>query len=522
MAPAAFTGVDMAWTRGRLEELAQTRLAGRKLVVVGHREPYIHQYEGEEVRCLHPATGLVTALDPILQAMGGVWVAHGSGSADRAASDEHGHLQVPPDRPAYTLRRVWLTKPEEQGYYYGFANEALWPLCHVAFARPRFDAADWEQYQQVNLKFADAVLEEVGSGPAIVFVQDYHFALAPRLLKHARPDLAVVHFWHIPWPTRETFRICPWGDEILDGLLGSDLIAFHAPDHCHHFLQTVDRTLESRVDRDQATVTRAGKVTRVRAQPLSIDPERHATPPAEELRKEMRRLRGRHRLGDLPLLVGIDRIDYTKGIVERLRAVDRLLTLRPELKGKFGFLQVGAPSRLHLPAYRQLNEQLDALVEEINWRHGDQSWRPILFLREHLSPAQRAVLYRMAAGCVVTPLHSGMSLIAKEFIAARSDLGGVLVLSKFSGAARELDEAVLVNPFAVDELAHALLMALTMSAEEQERRMGRLRQQVVEHNIYRWAGTLLGEASQCAAWPAPAHANGKCAGNGAAVVAAGV
>lgn len=486
----------MAWTKARLEETARTRLRGARLVVVANREPYIHVHNGEDVCCMKPASGLTTALDPVMQASGGVWVAHGSGDVDRQAADERGRLGVPPEAPTYTLRRVWLTKEEEQGYYYGFANEALWPLCHAAYTRPRFDPADWEQYRRVNQKFASTVLEETADGPAVVFVQDYHFALLPRLLKKARTDLVVIQFWHIPWPNREIFRVCPWQEEVLDGLLGNDLLSFHIQHHCNNFLDTVERALESRVDMERFAVSRAGHTTYVRPHPISIDPEAVTAFPPEELEKEEARLRKQFRLHDRLLLVGVERVDYTKGIPDRFRAVDRLLTLHPDLKGRFCFVQVGAPSRTHIPTYRCLNEELHALMEEINWRHGDDDWKPIILINEHYDMQRVHALYRMAAGCVVSSLHDGMNLVAKEFVASRTDLHGVLVLSRFTGAARELSDAVLINPYSVDEFAEALRTALTMPVEEQVRRMGRLRAQVTDNNIFRWAGMLLSEAGK--------------------------
>jgi trehalose 6-phosphate synthase len=488
----------MAWTRERLEEVARTRLSGVKLVVVANREPFIHVYDGEDIRCTRPASGLTTALDPVMQACSGTWVAHGSGSADRTVADACGRVPVPPEQPTYILRRVWLSREEEQGYYYGFANQALWPLCSIAYTRPRFDARDWEQYRRVNQKFADAVLDEVDDEPAVIFVQDYHFALLPRMLKNVRPDLVVLHFWHIPWPNREVFRVCPWQEEILDGLLGNDLLSFHIQYHCNNFLETVERALESRVDMERFAVTRGGKTTYVRPQPISIDPDLPAAV-AHDQAKEEWRIRKRLGVHDLPLLVGVDRVDYTKGIPERFRAVDRLLTLHPELKRTFCFIQVGAPSRVHIPAYRRLNEELDELVEEINWRHGNHTWRPIVFLNEHHTPEQIYPLYRIAVGCVVSSLHDGMNLVAKEFVAARTDLRGVLILSRFTGAAQELTDALLINPYAVDEFAEALRLALAMPDEEQERRMHHMRQHVLDNNIYRWAGMLLSEAAKLVA-----------------------
>jgi trehalose 6-phosphate synthase len=486
----------MAWTRERLVEVATSRLKGAKLVVVANREPYIHVYDGDSVRCMKPASGLATALDPVMQACGGVWVGHGSGDADRETADENGRVAVPPDRPAYTLRRVWLNKEEEQGYYYGFSNEALWPLCHVVYTRPRFDPHHWEQYRRVNQKFADAVLDEARDERCVVFVQDYHFALLPRMLKRARPDLVVMHFWHIPWPNREVMRICPWQEELLDGLLGNDLLAFHIQYHCNNFLDTVDRAIEAKVDMERFSVIRDGRATCVQPHPISIDPDLAGPAVSQNARHEEEKLRKRLRVGDRQLLVGVDRVDYTKGIPERFRAVDHLLTAHPQWKGKFHLVQVGAPSRVHIPAYRQLTDELEALAEEINWRHGNSAWRPLLFLNEHFNSEQVYALYRIATGCVVSALHDGMNLVAKEFVSARTDLRGTLLLSRFTGAARELTDAVQFNPYDIAGFADAMLQALTLPADEQTRRMERMRRHVVDQNIYRWAGTLLSRGAQ--------------------------
>lgn len=484
----------MAWDKQRLDSVIKERLGGSKMVVVANREPFIHYYDGEDICCMRPASGLTTALDPVMRACGGVWVAHGGGDADRAVVDEFDRVAVPPDDPHYTLRRVWLTKDEEQGYYYGFSNEALWPLCHIAYTRPRFDARDWNQYRAVNQKFADAVLEEVGSEPALVFVQDYHFALLPRMLKEVRPDLTIAQFWHIPWPNREAFRICPWQDEILEGLLGNDLLSFHVQYHCNNFLDTVDRAIEAKVDMERFAVTRGGQTTFIRPHPISIDPEAALATMPQNANQMETQLRKKLHLRNERILIGVDRVDYTKGIPERFAAIDRLLTLHPELKGSFSLVQVGAPSRTHIDTYRELNEQLVQLAERINWMHGIGWWRPIVFVNEHFNAQRVFSLYRLAAACIVSSLHDGMNLVAKEFVAARDDLNGVLVLSQFTGAARELTDALQINPYAVDEFADALHRALTMPAEEQANRMRRLRLQVLDNNIFRWAGMLLSEA----------------------------
>jgi trehalose 6-phosphate synthase len=493
----------MGWNKERLEHVARTRLGGARLIVVANREPYIHRYSNGEVEWIRPAGGLTTALDPVMQACGGVWVAHGSGDADAEVADPQGRVGVPPDDPSYVLRRVWLTRDDEEGYYYGAANSMLWPLCHQVFARPVFDPGHWDAYRKVNETFAAAVLEEAHGGPAMVFVQDYHFALLPRLLKAARPDLVVAQFWHIPWPNIEKILVCPWAKELLDGMLGNDLLGFQTQGDCNNFLESVDRVMECRIDRERFAVTRGGRDTTVRPFPISVDPALADEYLGTDWAARAAALRKRYRLGDRPLLVGVDRVDYTKGIPERLRGLDRLLQKHPELKGSFHFVQIGAPSRTHIPAYRDLTEEVHKLAEQINWTHGSDSWRPVVFLNEHHGPDDIFVLYRTAAGCVVSSLHDGMNLVAKEFVTARADEHGVLVLSRFTGAARELPDAVLVNPFDVDEVADGLYSALTMAGGEQERRMRRMRAQVDDHNIYRWAGMLLSEVGKRVPDPVP-------------------
>jgi trehalose 6-phosphate synthase len=495
--PSDATGGERVWSRDRLVALLKERLSGVRVVVVANREPYISNRIGGEVKWIRPASGLVTALDPIMRATGGVWVAHGSGSGDAETSDERGRLAVPPNRPSYTLRRVWLSKEEERGYYYGFSNRALWPLCHIAYTRPVFDAADWEQYARVNAKFAEAVLEEIEGSPAIVLVQDYHFALLPRIVKTRRPDAVISHFWHIPWPHREAFRICPWQHEILDGLLGSDLLGFHVQLHCNNFLETVDRLIESRVDYEQFSVTRASHETKVRPFPISIDMEGISQNGLK--RSDVQAFRKSLGLRDEWMIaLGVDRMDYTKGIPERFRAVDRFLERYPVWRQRFVFLQMGAPSRTEINEYRHLNQEVDDLAAHINAKYAADDWKPICLLRAHHGVEDVFAGYRAANVCVVSSLHDGMNLVAKEFVAARDDRQGVLILSPFTGAAREMPEALLVNPYATDAFADALNAALTMSPDEQQRRMQRLRSQVAEHNIFRWAGLLLTETFRLA------------------------
>ena len=480
----------MAWTPETLRATIRQRLSDGLFVVVSNREPYIHRFEGEELLCEMPASGLTIAVDPVMQACGGTRVAHGSGDADRRVVDAQDHVPVPPERPSYTLRRVWLTKEEEAGYYYGFANEALWPLCHIAYTRPVFNELDWATYGAVNRKFAEAVLEEIGSRHAFVFIQDYHFALLSRLLK--RPNIHTAQFWHIPWPNSEAFQICPWAEELLDGLLGNDLLGFHILYHCQNFISTAERTIEALIDYERSAITRGGSTTLVRPFPISVDTETiatHATSP--EVAAEMKRLKRRYGLGNQLVGLGVDRIDYTKGIPERFRALDRFFERYPEFQGRLVFVEIGVPSRVHIDAYQRVNDEIDEAIERINWTYQREAWKPILYLKEHVSPTTLRAWYRLANFCAVTPLHDGMNLVAKEFVASRTDEQGVLLLSRFTGAARELTEALLVNPYATDQLAHAIHQALTMSPDERQRRMRKLRSAIHAQDIYHWAGSVL-------------------------------
>lgn len=462
---------------------------GSKLVVVSNREPVVHESVGSGYRETRPASGMVTGLEPIVRAVNGTWVAHGSGTADRRVVDSRNRVQVPGNRPKFTLRRVWLSRQEEQGYYSGVANSALWPLCHIAYARPIFSRSQWETYRRVNEKFCAAVLEEVEEENAIVFIQDFHLALLPRMLKNIRPDLTVLQFWHIPWPNAEAFRIMPWGEEMLDGLLGNDLLGFHIQYHCNNFFDTVDSKIEARVDREQMRILRGGKPTYVRPFPISVDFDRVGADVLDPAVSE----RAAEILAEIEctdfeqwLLVGVDRLDYTKGIPERLRAFDQLLRDHPELAGKITLLQLAAPSRTHVEAYRRLELEVDALVDDINSRHQTDQWLPVRFLRGYHDYTTVLAAYRLAHVLLVTSLHDGMNLVAKEFVAARSDGDGVLLLSKYTGAARELLDAVQVNPFDVDEMAASLYLAVTMDQTERRERMARMRELVNANNIYDW------------------------------------
>jgi trehalose 6-phosphate synthase len=487
-----------AWTAQRLKLTLTRHLRGEKVVIIANREPYIHERMNDgSITMRHPASGLVTALEPVMQACSGVWVAHGSGSADRDVTDRRGHIPVPPGEESYLLRRLWLSKEEEQGYYYGFSNEGLWPLCHLAHARPIFRSEDWRYYLEVNQRFADAACEEVDSEDPIILIQDYHFALAPRMIRERLPQATVLMFWHIPWPNAERFGICPWRKEILEGMLGNSIVGFHTQFHCNNFMECVDRFLECRVDREQNAVIQHGRATLVRSYPISLEwPVRwlKTVPSVEECRASVFAELGLK--PDALLGVGVDRLDYTKGVEERFLAVERLLEKHPEFLGRFTFAQLAAPSRTLIERYRELNESIETVVARINERFGNGSYKPIILRKVHHEPPDVFRYYRAADLCYVSSLHDGMNLVAKEFVAAREDERGVLVLSQFTGAASELTEALIVNPYDTDEAAAALATALNMSPQEQRERIRAMRAYLAEFNVYRWAGRMLVDAAR--------------------------
>jgi trehalose-6-phosphate synthase len=489
------------WTAERLRVSLRDKLRDQPLFVVSNREPYMHVFNEKDksISMIVPASGVVTALEPVLLACNGTWIANGSGSADREVVDARDHLRVPPEHPSYTLRRVWLSDEEDRGYYEGFSNEGLWPLSHIAHTRPVFRPEDWLQYQRINRRFADAVLQEMeGTESPILLAQDYHFALLPRMIKDARPDARVAIFWHIPWPNAEVFGICPWQRELIDGLLGADLIGFHIQSHCNNFLETVDRALEALTEWDRFAVNRQGHVTRVRPYPISVAfPENpQAAAESRSAGEERAALCAEMHVEASLLGVGVDRVDYTKGILERFRALERFFEVSPAYQQRFTFVQIGAPSRTDIERYKNFLDEVSAEAERINARFQTARWKPIVLRKKHHSHEEIARFYRASSFCMVTSLHDGMNLVAKEFVASREDERGALILSTFAGAAHELSDALLVNPYDVSQLAESIHRALEMPEEEQVRRMQRMRRTVREHNVYRWAANLLSDLTE--------------------------
>ena len=486
------------WTPQALRQVVRDHLRSAQVIIVSNREPYIHNFNADHHPVVQvPASGMVTALEPIMRACSGVWVAHGAGTADRETVDRNDQLRVPPDNPSYTLRRVWLTPEQEQGYYYGFSNEGLWPLCHLAYVRPAFRAGDWRAYEEVNAKFAEVVAAESNTDNPVILIQDFHFALLPQLIRSKIPKATIALFWHIPWPNAETFGVCPWKREMLHHMLSADILGFHTRYHCQNFLDSVDRFVECQIDREHMTVTLQGHVCRVAPYPISIEWPPRWLQYLPDIATCRAAVRTRNQIGaDVMIGLGVERWDFTKGIIERFQALEILLDKNPRHRGRVCLLQVAAPSRSQLPAYQALQEQTYSEVERINSKFAEGDWRPIVLIDEHQEPLRVFELYRAADFCLVNSLHDGMNLVAKEFVAARDDEDGVLILSTFAGASRELPEAVLINPFDVTETANAMEVAMRMNRDERRNRMTLMRRTVKENNVYRWAGRMLMDAAR--------------------------
>lgn len=485
--------LDSPWTAQRLKEFLKDILEGRKIFMVSNREPYIHFKNGRKIDYFFPASGMATAIEPIMQACGGMWLAHGSGNADKLVVNQFDKIKVPPDEPKYTLKRIWLTPDEEIGYYNGFCNEGIWPLCHIAHVRPTFRKEDWEQYKRVNIKFAESVLLEIKNlDRPIVLIQDFHLALVPRIIKNQKPNAIVGLFWHIPWPNSESFSICPWKKEILDGMLGADLLGFHTQLHCNNFIETVGRELESLIDFERFTVAKGNHITWVKPFPISIAfPNGFHNFENIDHKIEGEKILKNLKINTKNIGLGIDRLDYTKGILERLKAIEIFLSKYPNYIGSFSFIQVGAPSRNKIKKYQEFAQEVRDEVGRINSMFKSKRWQPIVLLERHHSHQELDVLYKLASFCMVTSLHDGMNLVAKEYVAASEDNRGVLILSQYTGASRELKDAIIANPYNGEQTAEAIKEALEMPESEQIKKMKAMREVIKNNNVYRWSAELL-------------------------------
>jgi len=479
-------------SRDVLQRMRQT-LPGRQLIIVSNREPYVHKKGRTGPEVIRPVGGLVAALDPVMQEAAGTWIAWGDGEADFDVTDSQGRVGVPPDAPRYTLKRIALTRAEIEGSYYGYANQALWPLCHMAMEQARFRGRYWGSYKAANRRFAEAVQAEAGAD-AVVWIHDYHLALCPREIRRLRPELFLMQFWHIPWPAWDVFRICPQRADLLDGLLANDLVAFQHPRHVEHFLECVERELGAHVD--DGVVEYDGRMIEVEAFPISIDVAAlEETARSSRCERWMARLRRRLRLDGRSVVVSVDRLDYTKGIPERLQAIELFFKRHPEYRSRVVFIQKTAPSRTRIKAYRDLQAQVEHTIERLNQTFGTPDWQPVISLPTPLPPAGMAALYRMADLCIVSSLQDGMNLVAKEFIACQVDRQGALLLSELTGAHDELSWAIPINPYDLDGCVDAIPSGLAVPVEERRRRMDHLRTYLAEHDIFHWVAQHLQAAA---------------------------
>ncbi|MFH1258071.1 MAG: trehalose-6-phosphate synthase [Candidatus Micrarchaeota archaeon] len=465
-----------------------------KLIVASSSEPYVHYYEEDEIKWRKGTGGVITALDPIMRLTNGVWIANSTGSADRATSDKDGKLRIPPSEESYTLKRIFLSKKEQDGFLSGAANGALWPLSHVVYVRPKFIDEQWEVFRQVNKKFAEAIAVEARDSGSVVWINDYHLVLCAKYLKEINPEIPTAFFWHIPWPNPQVFKICPWDEEILDAMLANDLLGFHTRYFSNNFQDSVDQTLEARVDRPVSSIHYKNREIAVRTAPISVD--------YEGIRKRseglndavIKKMRKKYGLNKGAVIAGVDRLDYTKGLPEKVKAIDRFLKQHPESIEQLTFIQIASPTRIHLDEYKNVTEELEAMVEEINWKYSTDSWRPFVLDIKYASDDEIQALYKISEICVVSSLHDGMNLVAKEYVSSKVDGNGVLILSKFAGSSLELKEALLVNPYSVSELSSAIDTALKMPLDERQARMKKMQLEVSENNVFDWSASFLEKA----------------------------
>lgn len=470
----------MTWNAKKLNEFIKKKLKKYNLIVVSDREPYSKIVIGKKTKWIKPASGLVTAVEPIISAVSGKWIARGTTGEEKL-------LRVPIENPKYLLKRVFITKEDEEGYYYGFSNSALWPLSHRAYVPPIFRANDFESYKKVNKIFAEEVLQEI-EGDTIIWIHDYHLTLCSKFIKEKCKDVITAFFWHIPWRDPEAFKICPWKEEILEGMLSNDIIGFQVRRHRENFLNTIDFVLEANVLRESSSVRYKGNISAVRTFPISIDFKNISDKCKEkEIVSKAKEIREGQEVPFKILAIGIERIDYIKGVIQKLQAIDRFIEKYPDYKEKFLFIELGVRSRGHLTEYKDLLDKIENLVEQINWKHKTEKWYPIVF-NDELKDYYTTLTYLSTADiCIVSSLHDGMNLVAKEYVAVKNNKDGILILSEFTGSSRELKESIIINPWDSDGFADAIKKAIEMPKKEKIGRMRKMRKHLNEENVYKWA-----------------------------------
>lgn len=480
-----------------------------KLVIAADAETRKSQKQNGEMALTIPAGGVGLSFDPIAKAAGATYIARGKGEDDKKAVDRHDKLVVRDADGAYTLKRLFLSEAEMADYYYGFSNQTLWPLCHVAFERPQFRADWYEGYRRVNERFAKAIRDEIKGLPvgrkkkAIVWVNDFQLSLVPKLLGNPKNTI-VSMFWHIPWPTWEAFRILPFKEDILESLLSCDFLAFHRGYHVRNFLDTVAREFEARIDEETNTVYFGDHAVVVRNLPMGIDTDVVKSliqkKPDDGLFVTISKKILAPLLPKTKIILGVDRLDYTKGLLLRLEALDHFFANYPKYRGKVSYVGIIAPSREAVPAYQQLKKDIHKLADTINARYGKNGWKPIDIIYKLFRREEIVQFYQQASVCLVTPRDDGMNLVSKEFVVASSaeKNPGMLVLSTFAGSAIDLTEALIVNPYDFDGIANAIKKALEMDAKEKAERIARMVKTLDERNIYEWAKEFIEGATAAA------------------------
>lgn len=485
------------WTKESLKRIIKENFAGYKFILASNREPFLHIYdEGkkQKIICKRSVGGVSVALDSVMRATQGTWIAYGGSAADKEVVDKLDHIQVPTNNPKYTLRRVWMTESERRGYYEGFSNETLWPICHAVFMRPTFKESDWLAYKKINKRFANAILEEIKDKKAIVWIQDFQLSLVTEYIKDKRPDVLIGQFWHIPWPTYEIFRTCPWKKEILNGLLANDLLGFHRFYHVDNFLNNVDREMESNINKEDLMVNYKNHKTKVGFFPISVDYEKIVNY-VKNTKNNKKMIEKYVKSPYKYLAIGIDRIDYTKGIVNRLLAIEKFLEMYPSYKGKFVYFGIGSPSRSGISTYRKLSKEIRRQVLRINNKFAQKNWQPIYYLEEIMDRQDLLKICQKADLCLVTSLDDGMNLVSKEYVVANKG-DGALILSSFTGAAKELTDAFLINPYDIKETAESIKKAIETPRKEKIKRMTNMKKIIKNRNIFRWASKFLLELSK--------------------------
>lgn len=476
-------------------------LEGHELYVISLTEPYQHSYTLSGVECSMPAGGLTAALDPVLREFGGTWIAAGTEDADWEHVDENNRLEVPPRDPRYTLRRIRLSKSEIENFYLGFNHETFWPLLHEVFHPPDFLPKFWEGYRGANSLYANVILEELDeSENSLIWFQDFQLALAPKMIRERardEADLKIMQFWHVPWPSWERFRRCPWAEQILEGLLANDVLGFHLPGFSENFMNSARKILGAELDSGESCVSHKNSVTYVGSSPISIDfKEIEESARQDDVEDKIEQLEKFPYISDRIVGLGIDRLDYVKGIPQRLEAIDRFLEKYPEYQENFVFVQAGADLLSRVPDYRNLSQRVEEMVDDINRKYEREDWRPIWFMKGKLPTDTLRAFQRLADIYIISSLDDGMNIVAKENVAADLDKDGALVLSEFTGASEELEEAIFINPYDVEGFADSIKEAVELEGEERRERMEAMRKTVRDHDVNDWLCDLLRESEK--------------------------